>query len=53
MICPLVKIFFLAQIPLLPAQSCTMRPDYPSKFFNDKRSRFILLMQTLAAETLL
>jgi hypothetical protein len=28
-----------------------MRPDYPFKPFNDKRFHYILLMQTLAAET--
>lgn len=26
-----------------------MRPDYPSKYFNDKRVRFILLIQSLDA----
>jgi hypothetical protein len=25
-----------------------MRPDYPQKIFNDKRSNFHLLMETLA-----
>ena len=28
-----------------------MRPDYPSKFFKDERGSFVLLMQTLAADT--
>jgi len=27
-----------------------MRPDYPYKLFNDKRSNYILLIQTLAEE---
>jgi len=26
-----------------------MRPDYPSKIFSDKRTRYCLLMQMLAA----
>jgi hypothetical protein len=25
-----------------------MQPDYPQKVFNDKRSNFVLLMETLA-----
>lgn len=27
-----------------------MRPDYPSKLFNDRRGSYVLLMQTLAAD---
>jgi len=27
-----------------------MRPDYPYKLFNDKRSNYILLVQTLAED---
>jgi hypothetical protein len=28
-----------------------MRPDYPHKLFNDHRSNFNLLMETLAMDT--
>jgi hypothetical protein len=27
-----------------------MRPDYPQKYFNDKRYSFVLLMEALAME---
>jgi hypothetical protein len=27
-----------------------MRPDYPSKIFGDKRSSYVLLMQSLAED---
>jgi hypothetical protein len=27
-----------------------MRPDYPSKIFNDKRTHYVLLIQSLAEE---
>jgi hypothetical protein len=29
-----------------------MLPDYPHKIFNDKRSNYSLLMETLAMDTL-
>lgn len=41
----LKKILFLAL-------HLFMRPDYPYKLFNDKRSNYILLVQTLAEESL-
>lgn len=27
-----------------------MRPDYPQKYFNDKRHNFVLLMESLAMD---
>jgi hypothetical protein len=27
-----------------------MRPDYPTKYFQDERGSFVLLMHTLAAD---
>jgi hypothetical protein len=34
------------RVQYLPLYS--MQPDYPQKVFNDKRSNFVLLMETLA-----
>ena len=40
---PFRSVFFTFVLP--------MQPDYPGKIFNDKRSSFILLMQTLAMQS--